>query len=86
MTDNEKPIKHEWKEYYIFLEDLRESGVTNMFGSPAYLQDAFDNIGSRASVKIVANWMHNYEELKRTLLAPRHENEGLFDKLYGVDA
>jgi len=95
MTENKNPIKHEWKEHYIFLEQLRESGITNMFGSPAYLRDAFD-VGRRTSMKIVASWMENYEELKRTLLAsttegeelfaPTTEGEELFDKLYGVDA
>ena len=85
MTENKNPIKHEWKEYYVFLEDLRESGITNMFGSPQFLRDTFD-VGRRTSMKIVASWMENYKELKRTLLAPTTENEGLFDELYGVDA
>ena len=25
-----------------YLDSLRESGITNMYGSPQYLQDAFD--------------------------------------------
>ncbi len=26
-------IKEEWIEYYVYLEELRQSGVTNMFGA-----------------------------------------------------
>lgn len=29
------------EEIFQYLDDLRESGVTNMFGSPAYLQEEF---------------------------------------------
>mgnify|MGYP003133032521 FL=1 len=55
-------IKEEWIEYYVYLEVLRQSGVTNMFGSAPYLREQF-GLGRRESIKIVANWMDNYEEL-----------------------
>ena len=55
-------IKEEWIEYYVYLEELRQSGETNMFGSAPYLREAF-GLGRRESIKIVANWMDNYEEL-----------------------
>jgi len=55
-------IKEEWIEYYVYLEKLRQSGETNMFGSAPYLREAF-GLGRRESIKIVANWMDNYEEL-----------------------
>lgn len=31
-------INEEWTEYYVFLEVLRQSGVTNMFGATPYLK------------------------------------------------
>lgn len=55
-------IKEEWIEYYVYLEELRQSGVTNMFGSAPYLREEF-GLGRRESIKIVASWMDNYEEL-----------------------
>tara|TARA_Y100000114_G_scaffold87014_1_gene80457 strand:+ start:1274 stop:1483 length:210 start_codon:yes stop_codon:yes gene_type:complete len=55
-------INEEWIEYYVYLEELRQSGVTNMFGSAPYLREEF-GIGRRESIRIVANWMDNYEEL-----------------------
>ena len=56
-------IKEEWYEYYVYLEELRQSGVTNMFGASPYLQSAF-GLGRREAIKIVSNWMENYEELR----------------------
>ena len=58
-----KGIKEEWIEYYVYLEKLKQSGVTNMFGSPQFLREAFD-LGRREAINIVANWMENYTELK----------------------
>ena len=55
-------IKEEWIEYYVYLEDLKQSGVTNMFGATPYLREEF-GLGRREAIKIVANWMDNYEEL-----------------------
>ena len=56
-------INEEWIEYYVYLENLRQSGVTNMFGASPYLQSEF-GLGRREAIKIVANWMDNYEELR----------------------
>lgn len=51
MTDN---------KYWQFLEKLRESGVTNMFGAAPYLQSAFD-ISHKEAVSILVDWMDNYD-------------------------
>ena len=45
--------------YWVFLEELRESGVTNMFGAVPWLQKAFDLDHEEAS-KILLDWMKNY--------------------------
>jgi len=52
----------EWEDYYLWLEDLRQSGITNMFGAGPYLADAFDLPRKKASV-IVGSWMDNYTQL-----------------------
>jgi len=43
-------------EYFIFLNRLRESGETNMFGASPYVQCAFSTT-KREAQKIVAEWM-----------------------------
>ena len=51
MTDN----KH-WN----FLEELRRSGVTNMYGAAPYLVERFD-VDKYEARKILADWMNNYD-------------------------
>ena len=46
-------------EYWIFLEELRRSGITNMFGAAPYLALAFD-IDEKEARKILSDWMKNY--------------------------
>lgn len=48
-------------EYYEFLDDLRGSGVTNMWGSPAYVQREFGG-SRREAFDIVKDWMHTFSE------------------------
>ena len=55
-------INEEWTEYYVFLEVLRQSGVTNMFGATPYLREEF-GVGRREAIKILSSWMDNYDEL-----------------------
>ena len=55
-------IKEEWYEYYVYLEELRQSGETNMFGASPYLQSEFV-LGRREAIKVLSNWMENYDEL-----------------------
>jgi len=55
-------IKEEWYEYYVYLEDLRQSGVTNMFGAGPYLQKAY-GLNPREARKVLGSWMDNYQEL-----------------------
>jgi hypothetical protein len=55
-------INEEWTEYYVFLEVLRQSGVTNMFGATPYLRKEF-GLGRREAINILSSWMDNYDEL-----------------------
>ena len=45
--------------YWIYLEELRRSGVTNMYGAGPYVQQEF-GVSRREAIKIVADWMKNY--------------------------
>lgn len=49
------------EEYFEYLDDLRESGATNMYGAGAYLQEEFD-IDKREARAIVQNWMSSFSE------------------------
>lgn len=46
-------------KYWIFLENLRRSGVTNMYGAAPYLEEMFDLTREEAN-KILLDWMRNY--------------------------
>lgn len=47
-------------EHFEYLDALRESGETNMFGAGAYLQDAFgiDKAEARA---VLGSWMKTFD-------------------------
>ena len=56
-------MKEEYKDYYLFLEELRKSGVTNMFGAAPYLQEQFPELDARGAKDVLLNWMNNYDEI-----------------------
>lgn len=43
-----------------FLNNLRESGITNMFGASPYLVDKF-GISSKQAREILSYWMRTFE-------------------------
>ena len=47
-------------EYLVFLDALRKSGVTNMFGAVPYLQDNFPELTKMEAQRILINWMETY--------------------------
>ena len=50
MTDN---------KYWIYLEKLRRSGETNMYGAVPYLQNEF-GLNRQEATSILADWVRNY--------------------------
>ena len=54
-TDTEKKV-------FAYLNDLRISGVCNMFGASAFVQDEFEDIGPLESRSLVSLWMRNFSE------------------------
>ena len=52
MTDN---------KYWIYLEKLRRSGETNMYGAVPYLMNEFD-LDKHEAKDILIDWMQNYDQ------------------------
>ena len=49
------------KEVMSYLNDLRDSGVTNMFGAAPYVEQEFE-IEKREARRILQLWMQNFNE------------------------
>tara|TARA_R100000458_G_C8238537_1_gene218197 strand:+ start:784 stop:1038 length:255 start_codon:yes stop_codon:yes gene_type:complete len=47
-------------EVFLYLEQLRESGETNMFGAAAYIQNEFE-LDKKTSVRYLSDWMKNFK-------------------------
>jgi hypothetical protein len=47
------------KEYFAYLNVLRESGVTNMFGAAPYLQQEF-GLSKHEARDILKQWMESF--------------------------
>jgi hypothetical protein len=48
------------KEYFEYLTNLRDSGVTNMFGAAVYLQRDF-GLSRQESRDILLKWMESFK-------------------------
>lgn len=48
-------------EHLEYLDDLRESGATNMYGAPAYLQRDFD-LSREDAITTVSYWMKTFSQ------------------------
>ena len=49
------------KEYSDYLESLRQSGVTNMFGAGVYLENEF-GLSKKDSRNVLIEWMKSYQK------------------------
>ena len=45
---------------FAYLDDLRESGVTNMFGATPYLQEEFD-LNKKDAGDVLVAWMNGFK-------------------------
>ena len=50
------------EKVFTYLDNLRESGVTNMFGCKPYVQNEFPVIPTKEVDKLVSKWMSTFEE------------------------
>lgn len=48
------------EDHLYFLDDLRESGVTNMFGASPYLKNGFPELTKKECSKILTYWMKTF--------------------------
>ena len=46
-----------------YLDDLRESGTTNMFGAVPYIREEFA-VNSKTAQKLLSKWMRQYNHIK----------------------
>ena len=51
-------------EHLEYLDGLRESGITNMFGARPYLIEAFD-LDERVAGKVLSYWMKSFGSADR---------------------
>jgi len=67
----EKELKMKYdKKYYDFLDGLRETGKTNMFGATPYLLNQFHELDEALAKKILVDWMKTFSKRH-----PRKESE-----------
>ena len=48
-------------EVFEYLEELKESGETNMFGATTYVMETFE-ISKVMAIKFVSAWMETYKD------------------------
>jgi hypothetical protein len=60
MTERPEIVKEEHLEY---LDVLRESGITNMFGAGKYVAEEFD-LSDKDAKTILVYWMKSFGERK----------------------
>ena len=48
------------EEHLIFLDNLRESGITNMYGARSYVLDEFPDLEENVAGDILSYWMKTF--------------------------
>jgi hypothetical protein len=59
MDDRPEFVTEDMLEY---LDELRESGITNMFGARPYVEEEFPELSSGNAGKVLIYWMHTFSE------------------------
>lgn len=59
MTDEDLVLGKEM--FFGYLDGLRESGVTNMFGAVPYLRNRFDGMSQSQAIKVLTEWMETFD-------------------------
>ncbi len=50
------------EEHLDFLDSLRDSGVTNMFGARPYIQEVFPELSKKQTTKVLSYWMKTFSK------------------------
>ena len=61
LPDKMVSDEHMRNEVYLYLEQLKETGETNMFGAGVYLQKHFELPKDKA-IMYLADWMRQYNK------------------------
>ena len=56
-----QPIPEETQEHFDFLEELRDSGITNMFGAGPFLEDEFPELNAQEARTVLGKWMDSFK-------------------------
>lgn len=64
MENSKHPIKEEWIEYYKTLEQIRRSGICNMWGAAPVLASQ-EGITQSLARDILMSWIANYDALNK---------------------
>ena len=69
-------------EIFQYLFDLQESGVTNMFGSGAYVERVFPHLDKSEVGDVITEWMSNWDSIAKRMGIESRASEGYitFDK------
>jgi hypothetical protein len=49
------------QEVFMFLDELRSTGITNMFGAAPYIQEFF-GVDRKAARELLNEWMATFDE------------------------
>lgn len=63
------------EEHLEYLDELRESGITNMFGARPYILAEFPYLSEEKGGEVLVYWMHTFEERH-----PKHEEKKINTK------
>jgi hypothetical protein len=61
VLDNIKNRGKRTERMFVYLDELRESGVTNMFGAAPYLQNEF-GLDKHEAREVLSMWMKTFSE------------------------
>lgn len=61
IDDTDEESTEEEEEVFDYLDELRESGETNMFGATQYIQEEFDMDKATARAYLM-KWMKTYSD------------------------
>lgn len=50
------------EEVFTFLDNLRESGVTNMFGASPYIREMWPELSRKEASALLVEWMETFEK------------------------
>ena len=62
LTNYINVTKKKKREIFKFLDSLRESGKTNMFGSAQYILIAYPELSKSDARNILSEWMITFDE------------------------